>query len=474
MSDYKFNTSCIHAGYKAESGQPQVLPIVQNTTYRYYDAEDVAKLFDLESADFMYTRLGSPTVNALEEKMAALEGGTAGIATSAGQAANLITMLNICEAGDHIIACGNIYGGTFNLFGVTLKKMGIETTFIDYNLSAEEIVALAKPNTKAIFGESLGNPALTVLDIEKFAEAANTIGVPLVLSAEEIVALAKPNTKAIFGESLGNPALTVLDIEKFAEAANTIGVPLVVDNTLASPYLCQPLKHGANIVTHSTTKWADGHATSVGGMVIEGGNFDWNKYADKYPGMVEPDESYHGLKYYEKFGNQAFCVKLRAQMLRDLGCTMSPMNAFLTFQGLDTLHLRMERHSQNAMALAEFLKNHPMVDWVKYPGLSGDDDYERAQKYLPKGASGVLAFGAKGGKAGGEAFLKNLKLASIVVHVGDIRTSVLHPASTTHRQLSEEAQIAGGIKPELIRVSVGCEDIEDIIADFDQALNALK
>lgn len=427
MTDFKFNTNCIHAGYKAESGQPQVLPIVQNTTYRYYDAEDVARLFDLESTDFMYSRLGSPTVNALEEKFAALEGGTAAIAASAGQAANLMTMLNLCQAGDHIIACGNIYGGTFNLFGVTLKKMGIETTFIDYNLSAEEIVALAKPNTKALFGESLGNPALTVLDIEKFAKAAQEIG-----------------------------------------------VPLVVDNTLASPYLCRPLEHGANFVTHSTTKWADGHATSVGGMVVEGGNFDWTKYADKFPGMVEPDESYHGLRYYEKFGNQAFCVKLRAQMLRDLGCTMSPMNAFLTFQGLDTLHLRMDRHSENALALAKFLQNHPMVDWVKYPGLAGDEDYERAQKYLPKGASGVLAFGAKGGRAAGEAVLKNLKLASIVVHVGDIRTSVLHPASTTHRQLSEEAQLAGGIKPELIRVSVGCEAIEDIIADFDQALNQLK
>lgn len=423
MSDYKFNTNCIQAGYTAQSGQPQVLPIAQNTTYRYYNAEDVAKLFDLESGDFMYTRLGSPTVNALEAKMAALEGGTAGIATSAGQAANLITMLNICEAGDHIIACANIYGGTFNLFGVTLKKMGIETTFINQNASKEEIIAAAKPNTKALFGESLGNPALTVLDIEEFAAAAHEIG-----------------------------------------------VPLVVDNTLASPYLCRPLEHGADFVTHSTTKWADGHATSVGGMVIEGGKFDWNKYADKFPGMVEPDESYHGLKFYEKFGDQAFCVKLRAEMLRDLGCTMSPMNAWLTFQGLDTLHLRMERHSQNAMALAQFLQNHPMVDWVKYPGLPGDDDYERAQKYLPKGASGVLAFGVKGGKAGGEEFLKHLKLASIVVHVGDIRTSVLHPASTTHRQLSEEAQIAGGIKPELIRVSVGCEDIEDIIADFDQAL----
>ena len=423
MSDYKFNTNCIHAGYKAESGEPQVLPIVQNTTYRYYNAADVAKLFDLESSDFMYTRLGSPTVNALEEKMAALEGGTAAIATSSGQAANLIAMLNICEAGDHIIACANIYGGTHNLFGVTLKKMGIETTFIDQNMTKEEIVALAKPNTKALFGESLGNPALTVLDFDKFSAAAKEIG-----------------------------------------------VPLIVDNTLASPYLCNPLKHGADIVVHSTTKWSDGHATCVGGMVIEGGTFDWNKYADKFPGMVEPDESYHGLKYYEKFGNQAFCVKLRAQMLRDLGCTMSPMNAFLTFQGLDTLHLRMERHTENALKLAQFLKENEMTDWVKYPGLEGDDDHERALKYLPKGAGGVLSFGVKGGKAAGEKFLENLKLASIVVHVGDIRTSVLHPASTTHRQLSEEDQIAGGIRPELIRVSVGCEDIGDIIADFDQAL----
>ena len=273
---------------------------------------------------------------------------------------------------------------------------------------------------------------------------------------------------------MGNPALTVLDIEEFAAAAHEIGVPLIVDNTLASPYLCQPLKYGADFVTHSTTKWADGHATSVGGMVIEGGTFDWNQYADKFPGMVEPDESYHGLKFYEKFGSQAFCVKLRAQMLRDLGCTMSPMNAFLTFQGLDTLHLRMERHSENAMALAEFLQKHPKVEWVKYPGLPGDDDYERARKYLPKGASGVLSFGVKGGRAAGEECLANLKLASIVVHVGDIRTSVLHPASTTHRQLSEEAQLAGGIKPELIRVSVGCEDIEDILADFEQALNQIK
>ena len=426
MSDFKIETNCIHGGYVAENGQPQVLPIVQNTTYRYYDCEDVAKLFDLESNNFMYSRLGSPTVSALEEKMAALEGGTAGIATSAGQAANLISMLNICQAGDHIVSAAAIYGGTHNLFNVTLKKMGIETTFVDQDAPIEEL-------RKAL----------------------------------------RPETKAIFAESLGNPALCVLDFDKFVTLAKEAGVPLIVDNTLASPYLCNPIAHGANIVTHSTTKWADGHATSVGGMVIEGGNFDWNKYADKYPGMVEPDESYHGLKFYEKFGPQAFCVKLRAQMLRDLGCTMSPMNAFLTFQGLDTLHLRMERHSENAMKLATFLENHPKVDWVTYPGLKSDKHYELAKKYMPKGASGVLSLGVKGGRAAGEKLLAQLKLSSIVVHVGDIRTSVLHPASTTLRQLSEEAQIKGGIRPELIRVSVGCENYEDIEADFAQALEQI-
>ncbi len=426
MEKYKIETSCIQAGYKAESGQPQVLPIVQNTTYRYYNGEDVAKLFDLESADFMYTRLGSPTVNALEEKMAALEGGTAGIATSAGQAANLISMLNICQNGDHIVSSSRIYGGTHNLFNVTLKKMGIETTFIDQDAPIDEL-------RKAF----------------------------------------KPNTKALFAESLGNPALSVLDFEKFSTLAKEAGVPLIVDNTLASPYLCRPLELGADIVTHSTTKWADGHAVALGGMVIEGGSFDWDKYADKFPGMVEPDESYHGLKFYEKFGKTAFCTKLRAQMLRDLGCTMSPMNAWLTFQGLDTLHLRMERHSENALKLATFLENHPKVDWVTYPGLASDKYYELAKKYLPKGASGVLSFGVKAGRAAGEKMLENLELASIVVHVGDIRTSVLHPASTTHRQLSEEDQIKGGIKPELIRVSVGCENYEDIEADFAQALERL-
>ncbi|MCR5482055.1 MAG: O-acetylhomoserine aminocarboxypropyltransferase/cysteine synthase [Clostridia bacterium] len=421
-----FETLCVHGAYKAGSGEPQVLPIVQNTTYRYYNSADVAELFDLESPNFMYTRLGSPTVNALEEKMALLEGGTAAIATSAGQAANMIAMLNICEAGDHILAATNIYGGTHNLFGVTFKKMGIETTFVDQDADFEELLSKAKPNTKAVFGETLGNPALSVLDFEKFSKLAKTLG-----------------------------------------------VPLIVDNTLATPALARPLELGADIVTHSTTKYADGHATCVGGMVIEGGKFDWAA-SGKYPGMTEPDESYHGLRFYEKFGNTAFCVKLRAQMLRDLGCTMSPMNAYLTYQGLQTLHIRMERHCENALKLAKFLSNHPMAEWVIYPGLEGDKYYELAQKYMPKGASGVLCFGVKGGSKAGEKFLSNLDLTSIVVHVGDIRTSVLHPGSTTHRQLSDEEQRAAGISPELIRVSVGLENIDDIIADFDQALNAVR
>jgi O-acetylhomoserine (thiol)-lyase len=372
----------------------------------------------------MYSRISNPTVAEVEKKITDLEGGTGAILTSSGMAAILLAVLNITKAGQNIVSLAAIYGGTVNLFAVTLKRFGIEV---------------------------------------RFATSA--------MSDEEIEALIDENTRMIFGETIANPALDVLDFDRFAALAHRNGLPFVVDNTFPTPILCRPFEHGCDIVVHSTTKWIDGHATAVGGVVVEGGNFDWNKYADKFPGMVEPDESYHGLKFYEKFGNVAFSVKLRAQMLRDLGCTMAPMNAWLAFQGLDTLHLRMERHSENAQALAEYLQNHEMVDWVKYPGLPGDSEYERAQKYLPKGASGVLAFGVKGGRAAGEECLQNLKLASIVVHVGDIRTSVLHPASTTHRQLSEEAQITGGILPELIRVSVGCEDIEDIIADFDQALN---
>lgn len=421
-----FDTKCVHGTYKAESGQPQVLPIVQNTTYRYYNAQDVAELFDLESPNHMYTRLGSPTVDALEQKMALLEGGTAGMATSAGQAATLVTVLNICNAGDHIIAASNIYGGTFNLLSVSLKRLGIETTFIDQDISADEIVKLAKSNTKALFGETLGNPALSVLDIEKFADAAKQIG-----------------------------------------------VPLIVDNTLATPALCRPIEHGANIVIQSTTKFADGHASAVGGCVVEAGNFDWAA-SDKFPNMAQPDESYHGLNFYESFGETAFCTRLKAVLIRDFGCTMSPMNAYLTHQGLQTLPIRMEKHSKNALALAKYLKNHPKVDFINYPGLEGDKYYELAQKYMPNGTSAVLSFGVKGGREAGEKLLENLKLASIVVHVGDIRTSVLHPASTTHRQMTEEQQLAAGLNPSLIRVSVGLESIDDIIADFEQALEKIQ
>lgn len=430
MKNKGFETRCVHGAYKAESAQPQNLPIIQSTTYRYYNAADVAELFDLDSPNPMYARLGSPTVDKLEQKMALLEYGTAGMATSSGQSANLIAILNIAEQGDHILSGTNIYGGTYNLFNVTLRKLGIDVEFFDQDISAEEIAAKARPNTKALFGETLGNPALSVLDLEKFAKAAEMMG-----------------------------------------------VPFIVDNTLATPALCRPIEYGANIVTHSTTKFADGHGTSIGGCVIEDGKFDWTiKDAEgnlKFPSMAAPDESYHGLNFYEKFGEAAFCTRLKAVLVRDLGCTMSPMNAYLTHQGLQTLDVRMERHVKNAKAVAEFLSNHPKVDWIVYPGLPGDKYYDLAQKYMPKGASAVMSFGVKGGREAGEKLLENLELASIVVHVGDIHTSVLHPASTTHRQLSEEAQRAAGIDPGLIRLSVGLETVEDIIADFDQALAKL-
>ncbi|MCL1982723.1 MAG: O-acetylhomoserine aminocarboxypropyltransferase/cysteine synthase [Clostridiales bacterium] len=421
-----FETICVHGNYEAASGQPHVLPIAQSTTFRYYNAKDVAELFDLESANFMYTRLGNPTVNKLEEKMAMLEGGTAAIAASSGQAATLMAVLNICGAGDHIVAAANIYGGTHNLLGVSLAKLGIEVDFVDQDLPEEELAAFIKPSTKAVFGETLGNPALSILDFDKFSRLAKRAG-----------------------------------------------VPLIVDNTLATPALCKPFEHGADIVIHSLTKYADGHASCVGGTVIESGKFDWAA-GGKFPGMIEPDESYHGIKFYEKFGDIAFSMKMRGQLLRDLGCTMAPMNAYLIHQGLQTLHLRMERHSANALSLAEFLHTHEMVEWVVYPGLPHDKYYSLAQKYMPKGASGVIAFGVKGGRKAGEEFLEKLRLTSVVVHVGDVRTSVLHPASTTHRQLSDEEQVKAGIKPELIRISVGIENIDDIKEDFDQALGEVK
>lgn len=419
-----FNTKCIHGSYLPKSGEPQVMPMVQSTTYRYYDNDEVAALFDLESSGSFYSRLGNPTVDNLEAHIALLEGGTGAICTSSGQAANLICMLNIAKTGDHIISSNSIYGGTFNLFSVTLKKMGIDVEFVDQDLEFEELKKYVKPNTKAIFAETLANPKLSVLDIEKF--------------------------------------------KKLSEFA---GVLLIVDNTLATPALLNPIEYGADIVTHSTTKYIDGHGNCVGGCVVEAGTFDYS--SGKYPEFIEPDDSYHGIVFYEKFGDKAFTVKLRAQMLRDLGTTMSPMNAFLTDNGLKTLALRMERHSQNALELAKFLNNHDKVSYVTYPGLSGDKYYELSKKYMKKGQSGVLSFGIKGGYDAGVKLIKNLKLTSLVVHVGDINTSTLHPASSTHRQLSEDELKAAGIGPELIRVSVGLCDIEDIIEDFENALKCI-
>ena len=419
-----FNTKCIHGSYLPKSGEPQVMPMVQSTTYRYYDNDEVAALFDLESSGSFYSRLGNPTVDNLEAHIALLEGGTGAICTSSGQAANLICMLNIAKTGDHIISSNSIYGGTFNLFSVTLKKMGIDVEFVDQDLEFEELKKYVKPNTKAIFAETLANPKLSVLDIEKF--------------------------------------------KKLSEFA---GVLLIVDNTLATPALLNPIEYGADIVTHSTTKYIDGHGNCVGGCVVEAGTFDYS--SGKYPEFIEPDDSYHGIVFYEKFGDKAFTVKLRAQMLRDLGTTMSPMNAFLTDNGLKTLALRMERHSKNALELAEFLKNHDKVSYVTYPGLSGDKYYELSKKYMKKGQSGVLSFGIKGGYDAGVKLIKNLKLTSLVVHVGDINTSTLHPASSTHRQLSDDELKAAGIGPELIRVSVGLCDIEDIIEDFENALKCI-
>ena len=424
MKDAKIATKSVHAGYKAESGEPLALPIKQATTYRYYHGADVAALFDLESANYMYSRLGNPTVGALEEKLCALEGGTAAVATSSGQAATLCTVLNICQAGDHILSGASIYGGTYNLLDVTLRRFGIETDFIPYGATKEEIIKLAKPNTKLLFGETLANPALNILDFDTYGAAAKELN-----------------------------------------------VPFVVDNTLATPALCRPFEHGANIVVHSTTKYSDGQGLAVGGILIENGSFDWN--GGKYSTLTEPDESYPGLTFYDKFGPAAFCVRAPAALLRDFGCPAAPFNAWLTYQGLNTLAIRMEKHVANAQKVAEFLQRHDKVASVKYPGLPTDEDYENAQRYLGGAGGGVVCFTVKGGKAGGEVFQKNLDLISVAVHVGDLHSCVLHPASTTHRQLSESDQIAAGIDPGLVRYSVGLEDIDDILADLEKALAAV-
>ncbi len=422
-NNWSIETVAIQGGYKPKNGEPRVLPIAQSTTYKYDTAQEVADLFNLDVAGHMYSRISNPTVEAFENKMAELEGGVGALATSSGQTASTIAITNVCTAGDHFVAIGALYGGTVSLFTNTLKKMGIEVTLVDASLPLDEL--------KKYF---------------------------------------KPNTKALFGETIANPALDVLDFEKFSTLAKEMDVPFIVDNTFATPYLCRPLEHGANVVIHSSTKYLDGHAISVGGVIIDGGNFDWNN--KKFPEFVNPDPSYHGLVYPEKFGNLAYIVKARVQWIRDLGSYQTPMNAFLTNVGIETLHVRMDRHCENTQKLAEFLQEHENVSWVNYPGLEGHPFYNLSKKYL-KGNSGVLTFGVKGGAIEGEKVMNSLKLAAIVVHVADVRTGVLHPASMTHRQLTEQEQKDAGVTPDLIRVTVGIEKIDDIISDFNQALNKI-
>ncbi|MCF0122898.1 MAG: O-acetylhomoserine aminocarboxypropyltransferase/cysteine synthase [Ruminiclostridium sp.] len=424
MNDYKRGTECLHAGYVPESGEPRNIPIIQSTTFRYATSEAMGKLFDLEAEGYFYTRLQNPTNDRVAAKICALEGGTAATLTSSGQAANFFAIFNICSAGDHVVASAAIYGGTFNLFSVTMRRMGINFTFLDPNCSEEELEAAFRPETKAVFGETIANPALTVLDIEKFAKAAHAHG-----------------------------------------------VPLIIDNTFPTPINCRPFEWGADIVTHSTTKYMDGHANQVGGAIVDSGNFDWTKYPDKFPGLCTPDESYHGVTYTERFGlGGAFVTKAVAQLMRDFGAQAAPMNAYLLNVGLETLHLRMPQHCANALAVAQFVKDHPKVAWVTYPGLEGDKNYELARKYMPDGTCGVVTFGVKGGRKAAETFMAGLKLASIATHVADAKTCVLHPASATHRQMSDAELEAAGVSPDLIRLSVGIEDADDIIADLAQAL----
>lgn len=417
-------TLCLSAGWAPKKGEPRQLPIYQSTTFKYETTEQMAKLFDLEEAGYFYSRLANPTCDATAAKICALEGGAAAMLTSSGQAASLFAMINICSAGDHFISSSAIYGGTFNLFASTLKKMGIEVTFIDQDAPVDEL-------QKAF----------------------------------------KPNTKALFGETISNPSLAVLDFEKMASLAHKNGVPLIVDNTFATPFLCRPFEWGADIVTHSTTKYMDGHATSVGGAIVDSGNFDWAAYGDKFSGLTTPDETYHGLTYTTAFGKGAYITKAIAQLMRDLGSSQSPQNAFLVNLGLETLHLRMERHSANALAVAQYLQKHPKVAWVNYPGLDGDKYKSLADKYLPLGASGVVKFGIKGGRENSIRFMDSLELVSIVTHVADAKSCVLHPASHTHRQLTDAQLIEAGVQPDLIRFSVGIEGLADIIADLDQALS---
>lgn len=417
-------TVCVQGGWTPKKGEPRVVPIYQSTTFRYETSEQMARLFDLEESGYFYTRLQNPTNDVVAAKIAELEGGVGAMLTSSGQAANFYAIFNICEAGDHFVCSSTIYGGTFNLYTVTLKKLGIDVTLIDPD------------------------------DDESTIEAAF-----------------RPNTKALFGETLSNPGMHVLDIEKFARIAHRHGVPLIVDNTFATPINCRPFEWEADIVTHSTTKYMDGHATCVGGAIVDSGNFDWEAHADKFPGLTRPDESYHGLTYTRAFGKMAYITKATAQLMRDLGSIQAPQNAFLLNLGLETLHLRMARHCENAQKVAEFLESCPQVAWVNYPGLKNDKYHALAQKYMPHGTCGVIAFGLKGSREDAIRFMDRLKLAAIVTHVADARTCVLHPASHTHRQLSDEQLIEAGVAPDLIRLSVGIENADDIIADLRQAMN---
>ncbi len=428
MDDYKINTKCVQAGYTPGNGQPRQIPIIQSTTFKYNTSEDMGKLFDLEESGYFYTRLQNPTNDFVAAKIAALEGGTAAMLTSSGQAANFFALFNICENGGHIVASSSIYGGTFNLISVTMAKMGIQATFVAPDCSEEEL--------NAAFQE---------------------------------------NTRAVFGETIANPALTVLDIEKFAKAAHAHGVPLIVDNTFPTPVNCRPFAWGADIVTHSTTKYMDGHGAAVGGAIVDSGKFDWMAHADKFPGLCTPDESYHGITYAEKFGMEGgFIYKCTAQLMRDLGSIQSPQHAFLLNLGLESLHVRMRRHVENGQAVAEFLQQHPKVAAVSYSGLPGDPYYALAQKYLPNGGCGVVSFELKGGRAAAEQFMKQLKLAAIETHVADTRTCCLNPATSTHRQMNDDQLAAAGIPAGLVRMSCGLEDKEDLIADLAQALEAVR
>nr|WP_325300636.1 O-acetylhomoserine aminocarboxypropyltransferase/cysteine synthase family protein [uncultured Dysosmobacter sp.] len=427
MSDYRIETQCVQGGYTPGNGEPRQIPIYQSTTFKYATSEDMGKLFDLEASGYFYTRLQNPTNDYVAAKIAQLEGGTAAMLTSSGQAANFYAIFNIAGCGDHVVASSTIYGGTYNLFHVTMRKMGIDFTFVDPDCSEEELEAAFRPNTKAVFGETIANPALTVLDIERFARAAHAHG-----------------------------------------------VPLIIDNTFATPVNCRPIEWGCDIVTHSTTKYMDGHGAAVGGAIVDSGKFDWWAHADKFPGLTTPDDSYHGITYAEKFGlGGAFITKCTAQLMRDFGSIQSPQNAFLLNLGLESLHVRMPRHCENGLAVARYLKGHPKISFVTYPGLEGDKYYDLARKYMPSGTCGVVSFGFQGGRAAAETFMKHLKLAAIETHVADARTCCLHPASATHRQMNDAELVAAGITPDLVRFSCGLENKEDLIEDIRQALEAV-